>query len=170
MSCALFYICYLQPAEEKLLYEALYTVKCFKNSKNCICCIVLSLNSSNLLFLVVFVPISPEKPLNFRERLTNFYRWYDRVHPESNNFRNSESKIIDKYYPNTPTYTELYHKVSYVFLNMHELLDQGRPISGKIKYVGGLHMDQGGKKTNDVTEIKKKLHQVSLFQFGMFGV
>uniref|UniRef100_A0A1I7SD10 glucuronosyltransferase n=1 Tax=Bursaphelenchus xylophilus TaxID=6326 RepID=A0A1I7SD10_BURXY len=94
----------------------------------------------------VFVPIAPGRQLTFAERVKSYYRWLQRESDWYRALRNVEHPIVNKYYPGTPTYTELFKKLSFVFLNMPELLDIGRPISSKIKFIGGIQMEDELKK------------------------
>lgn len=64
-----------------------------------------------------------------------------------------EQPIIEKYYPGTPNFHELYKKVSFVFLNMNQLLDVGRPTSGKIKFIGGIHLEKNENKLKHLDEV-----------------
>ncbi|CAD5209931.1 unnamed protein product [Bursaphelenchus okinawaensis] len=95
----------------------------------------------------VFTPIAPGRRLTFAERIESFLQFYTSSTEWFNEeVRNSEHPIITKYYPDTPRYTQLFKNVSYVFLNMPELLDIGRPISSKIKFIGGIHVEDDLKK------------------------
>ncbi|CAD5213708.1 unnamed protein product [Bursaphelenchus xylophilus] len=96
----------------------------------------------------VFEPVSPGKKLTFSERLSNYVKWFQKNDPQGfwSKYRNLEDPVVQKYYPGTPKYTELFKSVSYVFLNMNELLDIGQPISSKVKFIGGIHVEDGLKK------------------------
>ncbi|CAD5209935.1 unnamed protein product [Bursaphelenchus okinawaensis] len=98
----------------------------------------------------IFEPVSPGKPLNFPERVANYIKWFKRHMPYShwNEMRHTDDEIVHKYYPHILPYSQLFHKVSYVFLNMNELLDIGQPISSKIKFIGGIHLEDGLTNTN----------------------
>ena len=46
--------------------------------------------------------------------------------------------MTENFGTNFPTYFELIQRTSYLFVNMNELLDIARPISPKMKFIGGI--------------------------------
>ncbi|CAD5209260.1 unnamed protein product [Bursaphelenchus okinawaensis] len=83
------------------------------------------------------------RTLNFWERLENFKHWI-KLHIGEDR-RNLEDVLFQKYFPGTPKYDELYRKISYVFVNANEFTDIGRPISNKVKFIGGIHLETMNK-------------------------
>ena len=77
------------------------------------------------------------------------FTWYERVknlvkyvhtYYKTNWMINEEAKIFHDVYPNMPDMHELVRKQSLLFINSHPLLDIPRQYSGKIQFIGGIHM------------------------------
>ena len=75
-------------------------------------------------------------------------------------------KIQDKFTrehfgPKFPTFLELFRRSSYLLINTYEFLDIARPMSPKIKFIGGI-------VTEELTSATKKLDSTTQKIFGIF--
>lgn len=52
-----------------------------------------------------------------------------------------EDELFQQRFSNFPPLNKLYAQMSYAFLGTSPILDRPRPITGKIKYLGGVHKD-----------------------------
>ncbi|KAH7700034.1 UGT-54 protein, partial [Aphelenchoides avenae] len=77
--------------------------------------------------------------LTFTQRYHNLFNHYDRLKGVASAFE-EEQAIFDRRFPEVPPLTELFTRMSYVFMNNNELLDMPRPQSSKVKYIGGIAM------------------------------
>ncbi|CAD5227888.1 unnamed protein product [Bursaphelenchus okinawaensis] len=114
-------------------------------------------------------PISVSKYYTFKERFINAIQYYKTYFTAQNLFQD-ERKLILKYYPEAPTPLQLFRNASYFFVNHNELLDTGRPISGKVKFIGGiqLHHEDTAKKLDSKYDklLARTPKGAVLFSFG----
>uniref|UniRef100_A0A1I7SKE2 glucuronosyltransferase n=1 Tax=Bursaphelenchus xylophilus TaxID=6326 RepID=A0A1I7SKE2_BURXY len=96
-------------------------------------------------------PISISKTYSFKERFLNALNYYKTYFLAQRLFL-EEHKLIQKFYPKVPTPVELFRNVSYYFVNHNELLDTGRPISAKVKFIGGIQL----KDDHSIAKLSKK--------------
>ncbi|CAD5214463.1 unnamed protein product [Bursaphelenchus xylophilus] len=86
-----------------------------------------------------FYPAPNHRDLTFYERLSNFWAWAELfLKPDT---RDLEDPLFQKYFPGTPAFSTLYKRISYLFINTNEYTDMGRPVSNKVKFIGGIHIE-----------------------------
>lgn len=108
--------------------------------------------------------------LSFTQRLHNFFQTIQLSYGIST-FTESVQDVFDEKYPNFPSLTSLYQNQAYTVMNSHPLLDIQKPITAKIKQIGGI----GVKKSKD-KKLSKEFEEILnsgekgtvLFSFGTF--
>ncbi|KAI6221557.1 Glucuronosyltransferase [Aphelenchoides besseyi] len=81
--------------------------------------------------------------------------------------------VFDELYTGFPQVSELYKNLNFIFLNTHELLAMPKPISSKIKFIGGLALKRPIKHNSLPPDVEKAINQGSdgfvLFSFGTYA-
>lgn len=88
---------------------------------------------------------------SFKERFRNTVN-YMKGYWRAQNIHPDEYGLIQRTWPETPSPTELFRRISYFFVNANEVLDLGRPISSKVKFIAGIQIkdEQGALKLDAV--------------------
>uniref|UniRef100_A0A915CLS1 glucuronosyltransferase n=1 Tax=Ditylenchus dipsaci TaxID=166011 RepID=A0A915CLS1_9BILA len=102
--------------------------------------------------------------LSFKRRVQNFLEALeDAVFPAFS----TEQTLFGKYFPGFPSLQALGSKMSYFFVNTNEILDINKPISAKIKFVGGIAMKKPKKLDEEAEKVLSIPSKgVILFSFG----
>lgn len=102
--------------------------------------------SNNLTFKGVLRAYGYGDQLSFWARAKNeldiWAHWFDAFDP----VLDVERPIFEARFKNFPPLEQIVERLGFVFLNTNELLDLAKPISAKIKYIGGI----GAQKREEI--------------------
>uniref|UniRef100_A0A914EHU7 glucuronosyltransferase n=1 Tax=Acrobeloides nanus TaxID=290746 RepID=A0A914EHU7_9BILA len=84
------------------------------------------------------------KNFGFFERLSNIW-YYTELMFDIDYINYGEQQVFEAKIPGFPNLRSLIANLTYIFLNTNELLDMSRPVTAKVKYIGGIAM--GAKKS-----------------------
>ena len=62
----------------------------------------------------------------------------------------AEQPVFNAKYPTFPPLKQIATRLGFLFLNTNELLDLAKPISSKVKFIGGIAMQQGATELDEV--------------------
>ncbi|KAH7727100.1 UGT-51 protein [Aphelenchoides avenae] len=107
--------------------------------------------------------------LSFIERVWNFVDAIEKYF-ESDKFFSAQQQVFDDRYKRFPRLTDLYKRMTYVFLNTDEVLDMPKPSSPKLKYIGGIAVKTPKKLSPQFDRILARSQKGTVvFSFGTFA-
>ncbi|CAI5448588.1 unnamed protein product [Caenorhabditis angaria] len=100
-------------------------------------------------------------------RFFNLLRWTNNYYNMHAYFSRKQAEIIHKYLDSSMNLDELARNYDIVFVNANELVERPRPISHKVKYIGGINMKPPKPVNPELDKIMSiSTSGVVIFSFG----